>query len=261
MELRSSAALAGVLSLAMFGIACSSDNGDVELGVRGEGFGAGDAHIAVTRTSTNEIIACETVPVAGGTFEVDLGPIMQRNVAHRVDAFVDLDGNQRCEFGVDAIVSLELGLATDAATVRFEDGSMHVGDDPTGCASFGGFGFRVDLTGVSRSVIRYALVRLNAAGTLPDTRILTGAALAHDGTATIDVPGAGQPGRFYRIDFFEADTVDASCDETTEMYRVEPGATGADAPWECVAPGGTLGEQGDLTAGDLATGECSSFSL
>lgn len=79
-----------------------------------------------------EIVACDTTPVVAGSFDVEIGDILERSVGHRVDAFVDVDGNQRCEVGIDAVASVELPPLEMTTRLRLLD----AGDDLGACVSF-----------------------------------------------------------------------------------------------------------------------------
>lgn len=254
--MRRNALLVPILALTA---ACASRDDYLELDVKGEGFAAGEAHVAVTQLATNENVACETRQVQAGSFDVELGAILQPKVDHRVDAFVDLDGDGRCQFGIDAVASLALEPLTEGTNVTFPDGSMRIGDDPTGCESFGGVSIHLELENVGKHVVRYALVRLNAAGTASDRVIKVGDAFASDGRAVIDLPGATLKGRFYWIDFFETDLVNATCGSTSVVHRVSLGALGDDGERGCVPPGARSELTGDLASNDLEVGQCTSF--
>jgi hypothetical protein len=115
----------------VFAIAACTADGPVPLTVSGTGFSDGVAHVAVIRIPTLEAVACETTSVVAGSFELDVGDILEPTVAYRVDAFVDVDGNQRCEVGIDAVTTLELPPRMMVAE-RLVDPS----DAPAGCASF-----------------------------------------------------------------------------------------------------------------------------
>jgi hypothetical protein len=239
--------------------ACASRDDYLELDVKGEGFAPGEAHVAVTQLATNDNVACETSQVQAGSFDVELGAVLQPKVGHRVDAFVDLDGDGRCQFGVDAVASLALEPLTAGTNVTFPNGAMRVGDDPTGCEAFGGVTIHVELANVSKAVVRYALVRLNTAGTAADRVIKVGDAFADDGRVVIDLPGAALAGQFYWVDLFEADHVDAACATALEVHRVSLGAAGNFGGTGCVPPGSRFGMTGDLAAHDLEVGQCASF--
>jgi hypothetical protein len=239
--------------------ACASRDDYLELEVKGEGFAAGEAHVAVTQLATNENVACETSKVLAGSFDVELGAVLQPKVGHRVDAFVDLDGDERCQFGVDAVASLSLEPLTEGTNVTFPNGAMRVGDDPSGCEAFGGVTIHVELANVSKDVVRYALVRLNTPGTAADRVIKVGDAFADDGRVVIDLPGAALPEQFYWVDLFEADHVDATCATAPKVHRVSIGAFGKFAAGGCAPPGSRLGATGDLAANDLEVGQCASF--
>ncbi len=239
--------------------ACA-DGGLLSFAVIGEGFADGEARVAVTQLAVDETIACATTRAVAGRFEVDFGEIMQPRVGHRVDAFVDLDGDERCEFGVDAVMSLELAPADASSDLTFPDGAMRVGDDPAGCAGFGGVSYEVAVDGVLEDHVRYALLRMSRAGAGPEKIVATGAVSASGGRATIVLEGAGQPGRQYRIDLFEASTPDAACGSTTNVFRVPTGAVGEDAPAACTPPGSAVALSTDVSAlEDSERGECSSF--
>jgi hypothetical protein len=238
--------------------ACAS-NDYLDLDVRGEGFAAGEAHVAVTQLATNENVACETTQVQAGTFNVELGGILQPKVGHRVDAFVDLDGDGRCQFGVDAVASLALEPLTAGTNVTFPEGTMRVGDDPAGCEAFGGMSIHLELANASKNVVRYALVRLNAAGTAADRVIEVGDVFASGGRATIELPGATLKGQFYWIDYFEADLADAPCPAPPAVHRVSLGMASDDGARGCVPPGSRTELQGDLAINDQETGQCANF--
>lgn len=247
----------------MFAIAlcCGcADDGLLPLTVSGEDFASGPVHVAVTQTAINESVACESTAVVGGGFRIDLGRIVQPKVGHRIDAFVDLDGNRRCEFGVDAVVSMTIEPTTAGYNVGFANGSTHVGDDPTGCAGFGGVSFQVKASGVATNYVRYALVRTNRDGNAIDKVVSTGWASAENGVATIDLPGAAQRGFAYRIDFFEVTTLDAPCTTATQVHRVWRGAEGEDEPFSCRPSNGPTEIVGSVTDNDFLAGDCSGFS-
>lgn len=111
--------------------ACGTGNEPVRLTVNGTGFPDGDARVAVLEMPTLEIVACDTTPVVAGSFELELGDILERSVGYRVDAFVDLDGNQRCDAGIDAVASVELPPLEMSSDLRLLDAS----DAPATCAS------------------------------------------------------------------------------------------------------------------------------
>jgi hypothetical protein len=215
----------------------------------------------MTQTAVNETVACETTTVSGGAFEFQLGDVLQPGVGHRIDAFVDVDGDQRCEFGVDAVMSLDIAPTTEAYDLTFPAGNLRIGDDPRGCAGFGGTSFRIAVSGVTKGVVRYALVRLNEAGASVDKVITVGNAIVAGGQAVLALEGAGQGGRFYRIEFFEADDFDGACGGETAAFRLSMGAVGQDGPSVCgVAVGGIEFEGSIATSGAFETGDCSSFT-
>jgi hypothetical protein len=251
--------LAGLVPITALA-ACAQDSDYLNLTVAGDELGSGVAHVAVTQLATSETVACESAPVEGGRFEVALGPILQPKVEHRVDAFVDLDGDQHCEFGVDAVMSLVLEPLTESTDLTFPRGGDRIGDDPTGCLGFGGSSFRIELSGVTSNVVRYALVRLNSAGTEPDRVIDVGWTAANGDEAVIDLPGAGVAGRFYRIDFFEAADIDIPCTSTTPVFRESPGTPSAEPGLRCTPGTGAMALQVDLAGGDPETGDCASFA-
>ncbi|MCU0663993.1 MAG: hypothetical protein MUC50_16905 [Myxococcota bacterium] len=236
---------------------CADNNEYSSLTVRGEGFGNGQAHICVTNIDADEVVACESTTVHEGVFELQLDKIMQPMVVHRVNAFVDLDENQRCEFGSDAVMTTEVREAT---TVTFANEDTWIGDDPSGCVSFGGVSFQVSVSGLTKSWLRYALIRMNTDGTTIDKVITVDNAPIAQGQALIDLPGAGQQGRFYQIAFFEADTPDAPCNDSV-FYRHAFGASGEDDPFTCGVSGGSTTFLGDITKpSDFDTGLCSDFT-
>jgi hypothetical protein len=247
----------------MFAIAlcCGCTSSDLlPLTVSGEGFASGPVHVAVTQTAINESVACESSSVVDGAFRIDLGRVVQPNVGHRIDAFVDLDGNQRCEFGVDAVVSMTVEPKAAGYNVGFPNGGTRVGEDPTGCAGFGGLSFRVKAAGVSTTYVRYALVRTNRDGTAIDKVISTGWASAENGVATIDLPGAAQRGFAYRIDFFEVTLLDTPCTTATQVHRVWRSAEGEDEPFSCRPSNGPAEIAGNIADNDFLDGDCSGFS-
>jgi hypothetical protein len=118
----------------VFAIAACNGTTDeaVRLTVNGTGFPDGDARVAVLRMPALEIVACDTTSVVAGSFEVELEGILEPSVGYRVDAFVDVDGNQRCEVGIDAVASVELPPLEMVTKLRLLD----AGDEPAACASF-----------------------------------------------------------------------------------------------------------------------------
>jgi hypothetical protein len=247
------------VSILILTAACASRDDYLEFEVKGEGFGAGEAHVAVTQLATNEYVACTTTQVQAGSFDVELGPVLQPKVGHRVDAFVDLDGDGRCQFGADAVVSLALEPLTEATDLTFPNGAMRIGDDPSGCEAFGGVTIHVEIANVSKGLLRYALVRLNTAGTAADRVMYVGYAFAGNGRVVIDLPGAAVPGELYWVDFFESNLVDTPCATAAEVYRVPLGGARDFGGRGCVRPGGRIELTGDLAAHDLEVGQCASF--
>lgn len=247
-----------MLAIALCGGCTSNDL--LPLTVSGEeDFPNGPIHVAVTQTALNEAVACESTDVVGGAFHLDLGRVVQPKVGHRVDAFIDLDGDRRCELGVDAVMSMTVEPTTESYDVGFLDGSKRVGNDGTGCIGFGGLSFQVKAFGVSTGV-RYALVRTNSDGTAIDKVISTGWAGNDNGVATIDLPGAAQRGFAYRIDFFEATLIDSPCTTATPVHRVWQGAQGEDEPFSCRPSNGPAEIVGNVTDDDFLAGDCTGFS-
>jgi hypothetical protein len=247
-----------MLSIAL---CCGCTSNDLlPLTVSGEGFASGPVHVAVTQTAINESVACESDSVVDGTFRIDFGRVIQPKVGHRVDTFVDLDGNQRCEFGVDAVMSMTIEPKTAGYNVGFPNGGTRVGEDPTGCIGFGGLSFLVKASGVSTGFVRYALVRTNRDGTAIDKVISTGWGTAENGVATIDLAGAAQRGFAYRIDFFEVNVLDAPCTTATAVYRVWRSAEGEDEPFACRPTNGPAEITGSVTDDDFLAGDCTGFS-
>jgi hypothetical protein len=118
----------------VFAIAACNGTGDepVRLTVYGTGFPDGDARVAVVKLPVLEIVACDTTAVVAGSFEVELGDILERGVGYRIDSFVDVDGDQHCEFGIDAVGSVELPPLDMATQPRL----LEAGDNSAACASF-----------------------------------------------------------------------------------------------------------------------------
>lgn len=253
-------AIAGSLAGACTGDDNVSENRD--LTVEGVQFPAGSAHVNVTQTAIGETVACvDTVVDAGGSFKLELGKILQPKVGHRLDVFVDVNGDDRCEFGVDAVETSELPPSTIGTHQTF-NGVDSIGRSPTGCAGFGGVSFELILSGVSRNLVKYALVRMTADGGTPEKIITVGNVISEGGRATIDLVGVGQPGHFYQIDFFEANDV-AVCDAENIVWRWRTGAAGVDAPSACEPLiGGGFQMMADLASPTpaLQSGACSSFA-
>jgi hypothetical protein len=113
--------------------ACTgTTDGPVPLTVTGTGFPDGDAQVAVLRLPELDAVACDTTIVVGGSFELEIGDILEATVAYRIDTFVDVDGDQRCEPGVDAVGTLLLPARMPATSPLVID----VPDDAAACASF-----------------------------------------------------------------------------------------------------------------------------
>lgn len=259
---------ARLLALPLVLGACAADGADdaaddgVALIVRGEGFAAGDVRISVTQPATPEPVACAAGAVAGGAFELPLDATLAPGVAYRVDGFVDLDGDARCEFGVDAVMSIDLSPLAADASFTFTDGASRVGDEPRGCAAFGGLSYRVELASATLGLVRYALVRLDAEGVEIDRVVARGHAVVDEalGRAVIDLEGAAQAGHFYRIELFEADSVDAPCDDELEVWRISTGRLEELGPVTCTGVAEPTTFADDLVAPvSLEAGSCAGF--
>lgn len=249
------------LSLALGACGAGTEDG-VALAIRGEGFAAGPVHLSVTQAAVQEPIACESATVVDGVFDVELGAELSTGVPYRVDGFVDLDGDTRCEFGVDAVMSIDLSPLDADSSFMFANGADRVGDDPRGCAAFGGLSYRVDLVGATRSLVRYALVRLDADGENADRVVVRGYAPVDEalGLAVVEIEGAAQMGYFYRIELFETDTVDAPCDDEREVWRISTGRLEELGSATCTGVAEPVRFADNLAAPTtLETGNCDGF--
>ncbi len=250
-----------LLPLALLG--CAADDHGLSLTVGGEGFPDGDVRVAATLAGFDEPVACEDGMVVDGRFEVAIGEELSPGASYRIDGFVDLDGDARCEFGVDAVMSIDLAPLDGSADFTFTEGATRIGDDPRGCASFGGRWFRVELANATRSLVRYALVKLDEMGTAIDRVVGRGSGDVDDALriATVDLQGAGKLGHSYRIDLFEADTIDASCAADTVVWRISIGRQPELSPVRCTGIGEPTVFAHDLAnPTGLEEGDCSGFS-
>ncbi|HEY5950962.1 MAG TPA: hypothetical protein VIV40_35965 [Kofleriaceae bacterium] len=149
---------------------------------------------------------------------------------------------------------------TEGNTVGFYNGRQRVGDDPTGCTGFGGLSLRLKVFDVATDLVRYALVRTNADGTMLEKVVSVGFAFVDHGLVTIDLPGALQRGRAYQIDFFEAMTIDTACTADTQVHRVWRPADGTNEPIGCISTTSTAETVGSVATNDFFDGDCRGFT-
>jgi hypothetical protein len=192
------------------------------------GLGAYDgkqARIAVFDLNAGAVIKNASALVTGGstsaTVEVSAG------VPYRVDAFVDADGNEVCEWGVDAVFSVVLP-ALDAGQVKMVALDADA-TDSHGCLSFGSGTLKLTGStlpaGAAGKVFFAQLLKLGGTTPLKLGNPVSGTVMGSN--IDIEFPGGIITDVLYRVDLYVDDNpTNTKCDSTDDVYRVAPGALG-----------------------------------
>ncbi len=219
--------------------ACQAEDPGPTVHVEGTGFAADDGamvSLALVRTDPPTILDVATVAVEDGVIAVDLQDRGLEFARTRIDAFVDVDGNGVCEFGIDQTFAFDLDPLAADINLGFSPASA---GDSRGCLAFGGA--TISLTGrgfVADKGLHAALIRATDDVVLGVQHIVT-----EDGAFELSWPGGARANTFYRIDWF----VDANASSTCDVAPAE-------GPWrvDFGAIGGDFDATG-LTGGELST--------
>ena len=207
--------------------ACEQEGVGVNITVEGAGFEEDSGltvKLALVRVETNEIIADKVHTIDNdGVIRSFWRRRFLEPSAHRVDAFIDVNRNDICEFGIDKTFSFELELGTEDTGFTFIPMS---GGDPRGCLSFGGSTLTMRGTNVRPNKgLHAALIRAPDGTVLDVQHIATG-----DGSFEVEWAGGIRPGGSYYVDWFVDSNSNSTCDvaQSEGPWRVTSGLVDGD---------------------------------
>jgi len=183
-------------------------SGPTTLTVTGSGFSSDDegkvVKVAVVDVNGNKIVTTGNGAVSGGKFTFDL--TVGHDTKYRLDVFTDLDGDGKCQYGVDHVYAVDIsGIGEGTA---YSATILPSAFDSRGCLAWGGGSLHVTLSNFTSSgaVYKAALFKSGLA-----TRLGLKTGAVQGGTLDFTLEGAIIPGTFYRVDLFIDNNSDDKC--------------------------------------------------
>jgi hypothetical protein len=230
------------VSVCVVGLVAACTSGP-EVSVEMQGFPALDGKVArwvITDTIRDEEVAAYDVSISGGGFDLALDGL-EAGRTYRLDGFVDQNGDERCEAGIDMAFTFEVDAnALDEAGVTF-----HI--EPTtnlamwaGCRSFGAGDYTLRFDDLPAD--RWLEVRLveSASGDV----VFTAETVTGSGDGEVVLPGVILADTFYEVVIWVDSDSDMTCDGSDLVWRQTTGAVGI--------PGSGLGTE--VAGGDTRDG-------
>ena len=207
-------------------VACQSEDAGIEIDVNGTGFEVDDgitARLALVDIVAEEIVDVAELTITDGAMAASWRDGVVQNTAYRIDAYIDVDGNDICEIGIDKTFAFDVVTGTVGINLGFMPASA---GDSRGCLAFGGSS--LSLEGQSfppNQRLFAALVRVGDDLVLDVQHVMT-----DDGSFEVSWPGGIRPATFYRVDWFVDANANATCDVSPSEgpWRVSFGALGGD---------------------------------
>jgi hypothetical protein len=217
-------------------VACGVN--DPQVSIEMQGFPALDGKIArwvVTDTIRDTEVGTHDIAITGGGFELVLGSL-EAGRTYRVDGFVDQNGDDRCEAGVDMAFTFDVEAdALDEAGVSFHIEPATNLAMWAGCRSFGAGDYTLTFDDLPADRLLEVSVFEASSGDL----VFTSETVTGSGDGEVVLPGVILADTFYEVEIWVDSDSDLTCEATDQIWLHTTGSVGI--------PGSGLGNHLDGT--------------
>jgi hypothetical protein len=177
--------------------------------------------VAVVDTSANAL-AVQPISgvITGGAYTTTIQ--LPPDVAYRVDAFVDDDGDTYCQWGdpaIDHAYSVDVAPVAEGKT--FNANLAFADTSSRGCLSYGDASMHLKVTNLNAGSAPFYIAALVRVGT-PDLVVGKFTGGVPNGTIDTTFEGAVVPGMNYRVDFYVEKDGRVGCTSGDLTFRVLP---------------------------------------